>query len=252
MVLSIPDFFRKGFRSVKAPVLQNLPTLSVVKEATTSGALSPPARSAWLILSSVMLPVTLTLMFGCAFWNRAMLSSMALISLGADQPCQKLRVTSLFGSSEAVLEAEPVHAVASTDSAATATAAAVRRRVLGMTESLSARGDFLEGWCGWVYGAACAGGCARGGRCRWGERCGWCGAGWWWGRRFGSPGVRQSGGRGSGSPGVRGPGAGGPAVPGSGGWARFSGGRCRRPRPGWPRGPAPVPRAARAVPVPLR
>ena len=45
------DFSRKGLRSTKAPEAQNFPTLSVVKELTTSGAFEPPARSAWLILS---------------------------------------------------------------------------------------------------------------------------------------------------------------------------------------------------------
>ena len=36
------------------------------------------------------------LMFGCAFSNRAMFSSIALTSAGADQPCQKVRVTSAW------------------------------------------------------------------------------------------------------------------------------------------------------------
>src|SRR5882757_4949553 len=124
------DDFRKGARSAKAPEEQNWPTLSVVNEETTSGALSPPVRSAWLILSSVMLPCTLMWMLGCAFSNRATLSLIAFSSLGADQPCQKLIVTSLLASSVAPEELWPVHALASRDSAAvaaTAAAAFVRR-----------------------------------------------------------------------------------------------------------------------------
>lgn len=64
---SIPSFFRKGFRSTNAFDEQNFPTLFVVNDETTSGAFEPPARSAWLILSSVMLPTTFTWILGCAF-----------------------------------------------------------------------------------------------------------------------------------------------------------------------------------------
>lgn len=63
------DFSMKGFRSRKAPEEQNLPTLEVVNDDTTSGPFEPPARSAWLSLSSLMLPTTFTVMFGCAFSN---------------------------------------------------------------------------------------------------------------------------------------------------------------------------------------
>src|SRR3954468_15345017 len=95
----MPDFFRKGLRSMKACELQNSPTLSVVNDDTTSGALGPPARSAWLILSSVMLATALTVMFECFFSKALMFSSIALISLGALQPCQKVIVVFALGSS---------------------------------------------------------------------------------------------------------------------------------------------------------
>src|SRR3954463_16561395 len=92
----MPDFFRKGLRSMKACELQNSPTLSVVNDDTTSGALGPPARSAWLILSSVMLPTAFTVMLGYFFSKAAMLSWMALTSFGALHPCQKVMVVLAF------------------------------------------------------------------------------------------------------------------------------------------------------------
>src|SRR5690242_3646485 len=95
----MPACLKRGFRSTKAPDEQNLPTLLVVKEETTSGALPPPARSAWLILSSVMLPTTLTWMLGCAFSKPATSDFTASTSFGALQPCQKLIVCSLDASS---------------------------------------------------------------------------------------------------------------------------------------------------------
>src|SRR4029078_9331831 len=98
----MPDFFRNGARSTNACEVQNSPTLSVVNEETASGALAPPARNAWLILSSVMLPTTLTWMFGCEPSNASMLAWMAFTSLGALQPCQNVMVTSAFGSSFAL------------------------------------------------------------------------------------------------------------------------------------------------------
>jgi hypothetical protein len=60
----MPDFLRNGVRSTNACEVQNSPTLSVVNDDTTSGALGPPARNAWLILSSVMLATAFTVMFG--------------------------------------------------------------------------------------------------------------------------------------------------------------------------------------------
>ena len=57
--------------------MQNSPTLSVVNDETTSGALGPPARSAWLILSSVMLPTALTWMLGCTFSKASMVAWIA-------------------------------------------------------------------------------------------------------------------------------------------------------------------------------
>ena len=106
----MPDFLRNGARSTKACELQNSPTLSVVNDDTTSGALGPPARSAWLILSSVMLLTALTVMLGCTFSKASMLSWMAFTSLGALQPCQKVIVVFAFGSSLAPLD--PPQAVA--------------------------------------------------------------------------------------------------------------------------------------------
>src|SRR5881392_341725 len=118
----MPDFFRKGVRSTKACEVQNSPTLSVVNDDTTSGALGPPARSAWLILSSVMLLTAFTVMLGCTFSKAAMLSLMPLTSLGALQPCQNVIVVLALGSSLAP-PPEPPHADApSTSSAAVATA----------------------------------------------------------------------------------------------------------------------------------
>src|SRR3954468_282826 len=119
----MPDFFRKGLRSMKACELQNSPTLSVVNDDTTSGALDPPARSAWLILSSVMLPTGFTWMLGCAFSKASMVAWIAATSLGALQPCQNVIVTSAFGSSVDPPCGLPVQA-ASSDAAATAAVAA--------------------------------------------------------------------------------------------------------------------------------
>src|ERR1700712_5803251 len=119
----MPDFLRNGVRSTKACELQNSPTLSVVNDDTTSGALGPPARRAWLILSSVMLLTALTVMLGWTFSKAAMLSLIALTSLGALQPCQKVMVVFAFGSSLA--PPEPPHADA--PRARTATAAATAR-----------------------------------------------------------------------------------------------------------------------------
>src|ERR1700712_643097 len=118
----MPDFLRNGVRSTKACELQNSPTLSVVNDDTTSGALGPPARRAWLILSSVMLLTALTVMLGWTFSKAAMLSLIALTSLGALQPCQNVIVVLAFGSSLAP-PPEPPHAVAPrTRTAAVATA----------------------------------------------------------------------------------------------------------------------------------
>ena len=45
--------------------------------------MEPPARSAWLILSSVMLPTALTWMLGCSFSNASIVAWIAATSLGA-------------------------------------------------------------------------------------------------------------------------------------------------------------------------
>src|ERR1700709_1478642 len=97
-------------RSTNACESQNSPTLSVVKDDTTSGALGPPARSAWLILSSVILPTALTVMFGWVFSKAAMLPWMALTSFGALHPCQNVMVVLAFGSSLAHPTPDPAHA----------------------------------------------------------------------------------------------------------------------------------------------
>src|SRR3954449_12016642 len=130
----MPDFLRNGVRSTKACELQNSPTLSVVNDDTTSGALGPPARSAWLILSSVMLLTALTVMFGWTFSKAAMLSLIALTSLGALQPCQKVMVVLAFGSSSAPLPPDPMQAEVMRSSATLAAAAARGRwsRGVGM------------------------------------------------------------------------------------------------------------------------
>ena len=136
---SIFDFSRNGARSTKTLEVQNLPTLSVVNDETASGALSPPARSAWLILSSVMLPTTFTWMFGYSFSNASTFSWMALTSLGALQPCQNVIVTSSLGSSSALPLVLPVQALASNVSvAATAAAARIRfGRAMAILQSVS-------------------------------------------------------------------------------------------------------------------
>src|SRR3954454_2069201 len=97
----MPDCLRNGVRSTKACELQNSPTLSVVNDDTTSGAFGPPARSAWLILSSVMLATALTVMLGCFCSNAAMLSWIAFTSLGALQQSQRVIVFLALGSSPA-------------------------------------------------------------------------------------------------------------------------------------------------------
>src|SRR4051794_18869184 len=116
-----------GVRSTKACEVQNSPTLSVVNDDTTSGALGPPARNAWLILSSVMLPTAFTVMLGCFFSKAAMLSEMALTSFGALHPCQKVMVVLAFGLSLAPPPLDPVQA-AVLRTRATAAAAAARWR----------------------------------------------------------------------------------------------------------------------------
>src|SRR3954451_20995649 len=106
----MPDCLRNGVRSTKACELQNSPTLSVVNDDTTSGAFGPPARRAWLILSSVMLATALTVMLGCTFSKAVMLSWMALTSLGALHPCQKVIVVLALGLSLALPPLDPVQA----------------------------------------------------------------------------------------------------------------------------------------------
>lgn len=99
------DFSMKGFRSRNAPDEQNLPMFEVVNDDTTSGPFEPPARSAWLSLSSLMFPTTFTVMFGCSFSNRSTFAWIAFTSPGALQPCQKVIVVLASGSSEAALSA---------------------------------------------------------------------------------------------------------------------------------------------------
>src|SRR4051794_41905637 len=97
---------------MKACEVQNSPTLSVVKDDTTSGAFGPPARSAWLILSSVMLPTALTVLLGCFFSNAEMLSLMPFTSLGALHQCQNVMAVLTVGSSLAPPPADPGQAAA--------------------------------------------------------------------------------------------------------------------------------------------
>ena len=130
---STPDFFMKGLRSTKAWEVQNSPTLSVVNDDTTSGALGPPARRAWLILSSVMLPTAFTCTLGYFFSNPSIVAWMAATSLGADQPCQNVIVTSAFGLSLAPPLDDPKHPVTERARAVSAPPAASRRvRRLGV------------------------------------------------------------------------------------------------------------------------
>src|SRR3954464_1419519 len=114
----MPDFFMNDVRSTKAWEEQNSPTLSVVNDETTSGASEPPARRAWLILSSVMLPTAFTWMLGFCFSKASMVAWIALTSLGALQPCQNVIVTSASGLSCAPPWDEPKHAVKVSASAA--------------------------------------------------------------------------------------------------------------------------------------
>src|SRR5215207_3723325 len=117
----MPDLSRNGFRSANAFDEQNVPTLSVVKDETTSGAFEPPARSACLILSSTMLPTTFTLMFGNLASKAFTFASIAATSLGALQPCQKVIVVSLVASSFACGALDvPVQAVPNSAIAAAA------------------------------------------------------------------------------------------------------------------------------------
>src|SRR6185295_2911323 len=125
----MPDFAMNGARSTNAWELQNSPTLSVVNDDTTSGADGPPARSAWLILSSVMLPTAFTWMFGFAFSKASMVAWIALTSLGALQPCQKVMVTSASGLSDAPPLDEPKQDVRASASAAVTAVPATRRRM---------------------------------------------------------------------------------------------------------------------------
>ncbi len=112
--------------------MQNSPTLSVVNDETTSGAWEPPARRAWLILSSVMLPTALTWMLGCTFSKASMVDWIACTSLGALQPCQNVMVTSAFGLSLAPPCDEPKHAVRASARAAERAPPASRRRRRGL------------------------------------------------------------------------------------------------------------------------
>ncbi len=127
MSRSTPDFSRNGFRSENTFDAQNVPTLSVVNDDTTSGAFGPPARSACLILSSLMLPTAFTWMFGCFASNALMFALIAATSLGALQPCQKVMVTSLAASSLAWGAFDvPVQAVARSAMAAVAAKARLK------------------------------------------------------------------------------------------------------------------------------
>src|SRR5262245_14281082 len=103
---------KNGARSTKTCDEQNWPTLSVVNDDTTSGAFGPPARRAWLILSSVIALTTSTWMLGYSASKSLTVASIAAISLGALQPCQNVIVVSAFGSSFAPPLVLPVHAVA--------------------------------------------------------------------------------------------------------------------------------------------
>src|SRR3954470_9155011 len=107
----MPDFFNNGVRSMKACDVQNSPTLSVVNDDTTSGAFGPPARRAWLILSSVLLPTTLTWMLGLSFSKASTVAWMAATSLSALHPCQNVIVVSASGLSWLPPPESPVHAV---------------------------------------------------------------------------------------------------------------------------------------------
>ena len=134
----MPDSSRNGLRSTKAPEVQNWPTLSVVKDDTTSGAFGPPARRAWLILSSVMLPTTLTWMLGFSFSNASTVAWMASTSLSALHPCQKVIVVSASGLSLLPPPPSPVQAATASGSVSAAAMAAMRRvRVVGMVMVLS-------------------------------------------------------------------------------------------------------------------
>ena len=117
-----------GVRSAKAPELQNWPTLSVVNDETTSGACGPPARSAWLILSSVIPPTTLTCTFGFASSNASIVAWIAATSLSALQPCQKVMVVSASGLSSGPPPESPVHALTASGRLSAAIAATRRRR----------------------------------------------------------------------------------------------------------------------------
>src|SRR3954454_1475020 len=110
---------------------QNSPTLVVVNDDTTSGAFDPPARRAWLILSSVTLPVTSTVMFGLAASKASTLSWIALTSLGALQPCQNLMVTwPELGSEPPPPPLLPVQALASSSAGRAIAAAAIARTLV--------------------------------------------------------------------------------------------------------------------------
>lgn len=120
-----------------------MPTLLVVNEEITSGALSPPERRAWLILSSVTLATMLTWMLGCAFSKPATRAFTPAISPGALQACQKLIVVSLEASSLGPEDDWPVQAV-------------VRRA--SEAEAARAVATFLDipGMAGSPYGRAAA------------------------------------------------------------------------------------------------
>src|SRR5262245_7572456 len=126
------DFSKNGARSTKTWDAQNSPTLSVVKDDTTSGASEPPARRSWLIFSSVMPLVTSTWMFGFLASKSLTAALIAATSLGAVQPCQNLIVVSAFGLSLAPPLELPVHPAASRANTTTAVVPTAFRWSRGM------------------------------------------------------------------------------------------------------------------------
>ncbi|GGQ99284.1 hypothetical protein GCM10010195_63940 [Kitasatospora griseola] len=164
---SMLSFFISGPRSANTCEEQNLPTLSVLNEDTTSGASGPPARSACSLFSSEMFSRTLTWMFGCSFSKAATLSLIAFISESWFQPCQKVIVTSCPAAepSSAPSELVPVQAEARTAVQSAAASAASGRRTSGELRVVSTDGTPDGGTDAGRWGPAPVRGEGRAGTC---------------------------------------------------------------------------------------
>src|SRR6185503_20639874 len=126
----------KGVRSIHAPEIQNLATLSKPKDRTASGGL-PPLMAA-RILSSVSPPTLLTVIHGYSAWKPSKIWLKVFSSRLEVHSLHIVRVTGAWDSlglivggaeGDAVVPPPAVHATANT-SRLTATTSVLNRRLM--------------------------------------------------------------------------------------------------------------------------